>query len=75
MTYALTPIAKADILDIWSHIAQDSVEAADRVEQAIYDACSFGSGSSYARTYAKGPDKPLSTILDPRALSQLQYRL
>jgi len=39
--YVLTPRAKTDILDIWSYIAEDSEEAADRVEQAIYDACAF----------------------------------
>ena len=39
--YVLTPLAKADIFDIWSYIADDSENAADRVEQAIYDACAF----------------------------------
>jgi plasmid stabilization system protein ParE len=39
--YALTPLAKADIFRIWSYIAEDSEAAADRVEQAIYDACAF----------------------------------
>lgn len=39
--YVLTPLAKADIFDIWSYIAGDSEAAADLVEQAIYDACSF----------------------------------
>jgi plasmid stabilization system protein ParE len=39
--YALTPFAKADIFDIWSYIASDSEDAADRVEQAIYAACAF----------------------------------
>jgi antitoxin ParD1/3/4 len=39
--YALTPLARADIFAIWSYIANDSVDAADRVEQAIYDACAF----------------------------------
>lgn len=38
--------AKADIFDIWSRIASDSEIAADRVEQAIDDACAF---------VAKGP--------------------
>jgi plasmid stabilization system protein ParE len=37
--FALTPLAKADIFDIWSYIADESEDAADRVEQAIYDAC------------------------------------
>lgn len=39
--YALTPLAKADIFDIWSHIATDSEDAANRVERAIYAACAF----------------------------------
>lgn len=39
--YALTPLAKADIFDIWSFIAEGSENAADRVEQAIYDGCIF----------------------------------
>lgn len=39
--YALTPLAKADIFDIWSFIAADSQDAAGRVEQSIYDACAF----------------------------------
>jgi len=30
--YALTPLAKADIFDIWSYIAEDSEDAADRVD-------------------------------------------
>ena len=33
--YALSPLAKADIFDIWSHIAEDSEDAANRVEQTI----------------------------------------
>jgi len=41
IAYALTPLAKADIFDIWAYIAEDSEDAANRVEQAIYDACSF----------------------------------
>ena len=39
--YVLTPLAKADIFAIWSYIADDSEDAANRVEQAIYDACAF----------------------------------
>ena len=39
--YVLTPLAKADIFNIWSYIAEDNENAADRVEQAIYDACAF----------------------------------
>jgi antitoxin ParD1/3/4 len=40
-SYVLTPLAKADIFEIWSYIADDSENAADRVEQAIYNACAF----------------------------------
>lgn len=39
--YALTLLAKADIFDIWSYIAEDSEEAANRVQRAIYEACAF----------------------------------
>ena len=39
--YALTPVAKADIFEIWSYIANDSEETADRIEQAIYEACAI----------------------------------
>jgi plasmid stabilization system protein ParE len=43
--YALTPLAKADVFDIWSYIADDSGDAADRVGQAIYDAYAFVAGA------------------------------
>jgi plasmid stabilization system protein ParE len=52
--YALTPLAKRDIFDIWSHIAEHNEEAADKVEQAIYDACAFAAEAS-ARGHAR-PD-------------------
>ena len=39
--YALTPLAKSDVFAIWSYIAQDDREIADRVEQTIYQACEF----------------------------------
>lgn len=39
--YVLTPLAKTDIFEIWSYIANDNEEVADRVEHAIYDACEF----------------------------------
>jgi plasmid stabilization system protein ParE len=44
--YAFTAQAKADIFDIWSYIAENSEDAANRVERAIYDACAL---------LAKGP--------------------
>ncbi len=40
-TYYVTPLAKSDIFGIWSYIADNNEEAADRVEGAIYDACAF----------------------------------
>jgi plasmid stabilization system protein ParE len=39
--YVLTPLAKADIFNIWSYIADRNKGAAERVEQSIYDACAF----------------------------------
>jgi plasmid stabilization system protein ParE len=58
--YVLTPLAKADIFDIWSYIAEDSETSADRVEQAIYDACEFlaeGPSRGHAR-----PDLTLRSV-------------
>jgi plasmid stabilization system protein ParE len=45
--YDLTPLAKADIFEIWAYIAADNEDAADRVEQAIYDACEFVASSPF----------------------------
>ena len=39
--YVLTPLAKADIFDIWAYVAENSEPVADRLEQAIHDACAF----------------------------------
>ena len=39
--YALTALAKTDIFQIWSFIAEHNENAANRVEHAIYDACAF----------------------------------
>jgi plasmid stabilization system protein ParE len=37
--YLFTPQAMRDLLDIWSFIARDNREAADRVEAAVFRAC------------------------------------
>jgi plasmid stabilization system protein ParE len=37
--YQFTPQATDDLLDIWSFISQDNIEAADRVEAAVFSAC------------------------------------
>lgn len=58
--YELTPLAKADIFHIWTYIAEKSESAADRVEQAIYDACVF-----LAEEPFRGHTRP---DLTPRAL-------
>lgn len=39
MLFQFTPQAISDLYEIWSYIAADHPEAADRVEQAIYNAC------------------------------------
>jgi plasmid stabilization system protein ParE len=39
--FVLTQLAKTDIFEIWSYIAERNEQAADRVEQAIFDACAF----------------------------------
>jgi plasmid stabilization system protein ParE len=39
--YQFTPQAVDDLFDIWSFIAHDNREAADRVEEAVFRACDF----------------------------------
>ncbi|MGH9445783.1 MAG: type II toxin-antitoxin system RelE/ParE family toxin [Terriglobia bacterium] len=39
--YRFTPQAENDLFEIWSYIARDSVDAADRVEATVYEACAF----------------------------------
>jgi plasmid stabilization system protein ParE len=37
--FQLTPRALSDIGDIWDYIGEDNVDAANRVESAIFSAC------------------------------------
>ena len=39
--FVLTPLATVDIFHVWTYIARHNQDAADRVEQAIFDACAF----------------------------------
>ena len=66
--YALTPLAKADLFSIWSHIAGDSEGAADRVEEAIYEACAF-----VATEPMRGHSRPDLTTRPLRFWTLTQY--
>jgi plasmid stabilization system protein ParE len=66
--YALTPLAKADIFDIWCYIADDSEDAANRVEQAIYDACAF-----VAEAPSRGHSRPDLTTRSLRFWTLTRY--
>jgi plasmid stabilization system protein ParE len=46
--YQFTPQALDDLFQIWSYIAGDNPEAADRVEEVIYLSCEFLSNSPMA---------------------------
>ena len=39
--YLFTPQAADDLFEIWSYIARDNIRAANRLEDAVYKACSF----------------------------------
>lgn len=39
--YQFTPQASNDLFEIWSYIAQGSIEAANRLEDDVYRACIF----------------------------------
>lgn len=51
--YQFTPQALDDLFEIWSYIAQDNPAAADRVEEAIYQACELLAKSPLAGTIRK----------------------
>lgn len=51
--YRFTPQARDDLFEIWSYIAQDSPQAANQVEQAIYEACNLLADSPLAGTVRK----------------------
>jgi antitoxin ParD1/3/4 len=46
--YQFTPQASDDLIDIWSFIARDDFDAAERVESAIFQACELLSKSPLA---------------------------
>jgi len=39
--YFFTPQAADDLFEIWSYAARDNVGTANRLEDAVYEACSF----------------------------------
>jgi antitoxin ParD1/3/4 len=46
--YLLTPQAEEDLFSIWSYVAHDNVEAADRVETHLFAAFAFLASSPNA---------------------------
>ena len=46
--YVFAPQAEEDLFGIWSYIAQDSLEAADRMESEVYRTCVFLASTPYA---------------------------
>jgi plasmid stabilization system protein ParE len=48
--FRFTPQAADDLLDLWSFIARDNADAADRVEAAVYRACDLLADAPLAGT-------------------------
>jgi len=46
--YQFTPEAADDLSEIWSFIARENLQAADRVETAVFEACDLLAGSPLA---------------------------
>ena len=75
--YRLTPSAENDLFEIWCYIARDSADAANRVEEEIYDACRMLARSPHAgqqrpdltrrtlRFWTVSPFKKYVVIYDP----------
>jgi hypothetical protein len=69
--YVLTPLAKADIFNIWSHIAENSEIAADRVEQAIYEGLRICGVRPNATSHPTRHHHPSAPFLDANQISEL----
>ena len=67
--YVFTSLARADIFDVWSYIAEENQDAADHVEQAIYDACAFIAEAPLTWPFPHGPYKSFASFLDVNPLS------
>lgn len=52
-SYQLTPQAVEDLFEIWAYIAGDDIEAANRVEAAIYEACALLADTPLAGRFRK----------------------
>jgi plasmid stabilization system protein ParE len=75
--YRLTPSAENDLFEIWCYIARDSIDSANRVEEAIYDACTLLARSPHAgqargdltrralRFWTVSPFKKYVVVYDP----------
>jgi|SRR5271165_681847 len=46
--YRLTPEAEEDLFQLWAYIARDNLDAANRVEAAVYEACDFLASHPFA---------------------------
>ena len=51
--FRFTPQAFDDLFDIWTYIAQDNLDAANRVEEEIYNSCELLAHSPLAGTVRK----------------------
>jgi plasmid stabilization system protein ParE len=67
--YEFTPQAANDLFDIWSYIAQDNPDAADRVERAVLKACDL-----LCDTPLAGSSRPDLTALPLRLWPVQPYR-
>jgi len=66
--FVLTPLATVDIFQVWTYIARPNQDAADRVEQAIFDACAF-----LAEAPMRGHCRPDLTALPLRFWTLSRY--
>jgi plasmid stabilization system protein ParE len=73
--YRFTPQALSDLFDIWSYIAQDNPQAADRVEGAIYDRLRTSREVALRRHGPQGPDVSSCAFLAGTAVPELFYRV
>ncbi len=74
-SYQLTPQAVEDLFEIWSYIAGDDLDAANRVERGNPRCLCLPGGYSARRKYSRGLDGAAVALLTlPELLDCIQSR-
>ena len=70
-SYLFTPQAVEDLFEIWRYVAADDLDAANRVEQGLHDACARLADAPLAGAYSRRFDASPTALLAGSPLQNL----